>query len=321
MQPSLPQGLFRVPPGGPDRPVTGAPSAGNLSLCPVCLKSSPHLTPSGPPNGPSPGTLSARSAATRTRRSPGSSSPSTRCRRSPKRPSRLGVRPARHSPPALSARHDHSRGLHLQGPRRAHPDQARTSRCMSRTPTRTPPTRGSPTPSPVPLDLRVVGPLVPDPRRPEPAAGAWAGSCELDAPGDAPRVRRPRGSPAAGHRAGRPGRRRPRCAWSAPSRSAAARATASSTRCAAAGVDAFLTADLRHHPASDAVRHSAARRWSTRPTGPPSGPGATQAAAELDEISDRKGWGLRTHVSRTVTDPWTAHAGVHRQPIDSGAPN
>jgi hypothetical protein len=32
------------------------------------------------------------------------------------------------------------------------------------------------------------------------------------------------------------------------------------------------------------------------------------AAAQLDEISDRHGWDLRVHVSKTVTDPWTAHA-------------
>ncbi|HWM39979.1 MAG TPA: Nif3-like dinuclear metal center hexameric protein, partial [Streptomyces sp.] len=37
-------------------------------------------------------------------------------------------------------------------------------------------------------------------------------------------------------------------------------------------------------------------------------------AAQLDEISDRHGWGLRTHVSRTVTDPWTAHAASSTSP-------
>ncbi|MEV8564426.1 Nif3-like dinuclear metal center hexameric protein [Streptomyces sp. NPDC051322] len=87
----------------------------------------------------------------------------------------------------------------------------------------------------------------------------------------------------------------------------------------AAGVDAFLTADLRHHPASEAVQHSAlglvdAAHWATE------WPWCTQAAAQLDEISDRNGWGLRTHVSRTVTDPWTAHAAA-TDPDTSGAPN
>ncbi|WP_329116558.1 Nif3-like dinuclear metal center hexameric protein [Streptomyces sp. NBC_01465] len=81
-----------------------------------------------------------------------------------------------------------------------------------------------------------------------------------------------------------------------------------------AGVDAFLTADLRHHPVSEARETSPlalidAAHWATE------WPWCEQAAAQLDEISDRNGWGLRTHVSRTVTDPWTAH---HSSP---GAPN
>ncbi|MFB7634174.1 Nif3-like dinuclear metal center hexameric protein [Streptomyces sp. NPDC056149] len=79
----------------------------------------------------------------------------------------------------------------------------------------------------------------------------------------------------------------------------------------AAGVDAFLTADLRHHPASEATQTTGhngplalldAAHWATE------WPWCEQAAAQLDAVSDRHGWGLRTHVSRTVTDPWTAHA-------------
>ncbi|MFG2142431.1 Nif3-like dinuclear metal center hexameric protein [Streptomyces sp. NPDC048650] len=75
----------------------------------------------------------------------------------------------------------------------------------------------------------------------------------------------------------------------------------------AAGVDAFLTADLRHHPASEATQQTPlalldAAHWATE------WPWCEQAAAQLDAVSDRHGWGLRTHVSRTVTDPWTAHA-------------
>jgi dinuclear metal center YbgI/SA1388 family protein len=87
----------------------------------------------------------------------------------------------------------------------------------------------------------------------------------------------------------------------------------------AAGVDAYLTADLRHHPASEAREHSPlalldAAHFATE------WPWCEQAAAQLDEISDRHGWGLRTHVSRTVTDPWTAHAASHASPYSS-APN
>ncbi|WP_369215022.1 Nif3-like dinuclear metal center hexameric protein [Streptomyces flavofungini] len=87
----------------------------------------------------------------------------------------------------------------------------------------------------------------------------------------------------------------------------------------AAGVDAFLTADLRHHPASEARERTPlalldAAHWATE------WPWCELAAAQLDEISDRRGWGLRVHVSKTVTDPWTAHA-ASATSESSGAPN
>jgi putative NIF3 family GTP cyclohydrolase 1 type 2 len=85
----------------------------------------------------------------------------------------------------------------------------------------------------------------------------------------------------------------------------------------AAGVDAYLTADLRHHPASEfsaAVAQSPlalldAAHWATE------WPWCELAATQLDEISDRHGWDLRVHVSKTVTDPWTSHS------PSLGAPN
>ena len=89
----------------------------------------------------------------------------------------------------------------------------------------------------------------------------------------------------------------------------------------ASGVDAFLTADLRHHPASEARAHSPlalldAAHWATE------WPWCELAAAQLDEISDRNGWGLRVHVSATVTDPWTAHAASTTITSEAlGAPN
>ncbi|MFG3256215.1 Nif3-like dinuclear metal center hexameric protein [Streptomyces sp. NPDC048172] len=96
----------------------------------------------------------------------------------------------------------------------------------------------------------------------------------------------------------------------------------------AAGVDAYLTADLRHHPASEAREHSPlalvdAAHYATE------WPWCEQAAAELDAVAERNGWDLRTHVSRTVTDPWTAHAPAAATPSTSlsdtdmtpGAPN
>ncbi|GGZ11053.1 Nif3-like dinuclear metal center hexameric protein [Streptomyces poonensis] len=94
----------------------------------------------------------------------------------------------------------------------------------------------------------------------------------------------------------------------------------------AAGVDAFLTADLRHHPVSEARARSAhstadtplalldAAHWATE------WPWCELAAAQLDEISDRHGWDLRVHVSKTVTDPWTAHAASITTDFP-GAPN
>jgi len=87
----------------------------------------------------------------------------------------------------------------------------------------------------------------------------------------------------------------------------------------AAGVDVFLTADLRHHPASEARLAGGpalidAAHWATE------WPWCEQAAAQLDEISDRHGWALRTHVSDAVTDPWTAHTSLPVPSSSSGAP-
>ncbi|MEU3251750.1 Nif3-like dinuclear metal center hexameric protein [Streptomyces sp. NPDC006997] len=84
----------------------------------------------------------------------------------------------------------------------------------------------------------------------------------------------------------------------------------------ASGADAFLTADLRHHPVSEARAESPlalldAAHWATE------WPWCEQAAAQLDEVSDRHGWDLRVHVSRTVTDPWTSHS----PSLPLGAPN
>ncbi|WP_419994533.1 Nif3-like dinuclear metal center hexameric protein [Streptomyces boninensis] len=85
-----------------------------------------------------------------------------------------------------------------------------------------------------------------------------------------------------------------------------------------AGADVFVTADLRHHPVSEAQEKSRASdgrpflvdaaHWATE------WPWCEQAAAQLDQISDRHGWGLRTHVSRTLTDPWTARSGTPADP-------
>ncbi|GAA2442290.1 Nif3-like dinuclear metal center hexameric protein [Streptomyces macrosporus] len=169
------------------------------------------------------------------------------------------------------------------------------------------------------IGLRVVAPLVPDPADPTGRRGLGR-ICELDAPEPLARfVRRvAAGLPATaqGVRAAgdpeRPIRTVAVCGGSGDSLFDEVRA---------AGVDAYVTADLRHHPASEAVQHGAldggpalvdAAHWATE------WPWCEQAAAELDAVSERHGWGLRVHVSRTVTDPWTTHAAS--APADGAAP-
>ncbi|MFF3762626.1 Nif3-like dinuclear metal center hexameric protein [Streptomyces sp. NPDC001922] len=161
------------------------------------------------------------------------------------------------------------------------------------------------------LDLRITGPLVPDAT--DPAGRRGLGRvCELDEPltleAFAARVAERLPATAQGIRvAGDPARTVRTvavCGGSGDSLFDDVRQ---------AGVDVYLTADLRHHPASEAQERSPlalldAAHWATE------WPWAQQAAAQLDEISDRHGWNLRTHVSRTVTDPWTAHAAARRSP-------
>ncbi|MFJ4919435.1 Nif3-like dinuclear metal center hexameric protein [Streptomyces sp. NPDC088725] len=170
------------------------------------------------------------------------------------------------------------------------------------------------------LGLRVVRPLVPDPTDPSGRRGLGR-VCELDRPATlrdfAARVARRLPATAQGIRvAGDP--------------DAVIRTVAVSGGSGdglfgdvrAAGVDVFLTADLRHHPASEATQPAPqgragqsggpalidAAHWATE------WPWCEQAAAQLDEISDRHDWDLRVHVSKTVTDPWSFHH-------SSGAPN
>ncbi|MFE5240010.1 MULTISPECIES: Nif3-like dinuclear metal center hexameric protein [unclassified Streptomyces] len=158
------------------------------------------------------------------------------------------------------------------------------------------------------LDLRITGPLVPD-------AGGRRGLgriCELDHPETlrefAARAAARLPATAQGIRlAGDPDAVVRRVAVSGGSGDSLFDAVRAS------GVDAFLTADLRHHPASEAVQHSPlglvdAAHWATE------WPWCEQAAGQLEAISDRHGWGLRVHVSKQVTDPWTTHH-------SSGAPN
>ncbi|MFK4151443.1 Nif3-like dinuclear metal center hexameric protein [Streptomyces fungicidicus] len=168
------------------------------------------------------------------------------------------------------------------------------------------------------LDLRILRPLVPDPS--DPAGRRGLGRvCEPDRPLTvrelAARAAERLPATAQGIRvAGDP---------DAPVRTVAVSGGSGDSlfdHVRAAGVDAFLTADLRHHPVSEARAQSSlalldAAHWATE------WPWCELAAAQLDEISDRHGWDLRVHVSRTVTDPWTAHAASATTTDTSGAPN
>ncbi|MFG2571692.1 Nif3-like dinuclear metal center hexameric protein [Streptomyces sp. NPDC048481] len=171
------------------------------------------------------------------------------------------------------------------------------------------------------LGLRVVGPLVPDPTDGEGRRGLGR-VCELDHPVTVREL------------AARAAERLPATAQGirvAGDPEALVRTVAVSGgsgdslfgQVRAAGVDAFLTADLRHHPVSEFVAAGAhsplalldAAHWATE------WPWCELAASQLDEISDRRGWDLRVHVSRTVTDPWTAHAASDPTSSSTGAPN
>ncbi|MFI1100106.1 Nif3-like dinuclear metal center hexameric protein [Streptomyces melanogenes] len=161
------------------------------------------------------------------------------------------------------------------------------------------------------LDIRVVGPLVPDATDPSGRRGLGR-ICELDHP------------MTLGEFAARAAARLPATAQGirvAGDTEALVKTVAVSggsgdglfDAVRASGADVLLTADLRHHPVSEATQHAPlglidAAHWATE------WPWCEQAAAQLDEISDRHGWDLRVHVSKTVTDPWSSHH-------SSGAPN
>ncbi|WP_434582142.1 Nif3-like dinuclear metal center hexameric protein [Carbonactinospora thermoautotrophica] len=82
----------------------------------------------------------------------------------------------------------------------------------------------------------------------------------------------------------------------------------------AAGVDVFLTADLRHHPASEAREHGPpalidAGHWATE------WPWLAEAARLFEGRVARRGDTVETYVSHLVTDPWTMVA------LDRAAPS
>jgi dinuclear metal center YbgI/SA1388 family protein len=165
------------------------------------------------------------------------------------------------------------------------------------------------------LGLRVVRPLVPDPSDPSGRRGLGR-ICELDRPHTlaefAELAAKCLPATAQGIRlAGDPAATVRTVAVSGGSGDSLFDAVRAS------GADAFLTADLRHHPVSEATQRSPlglvdAAHWATE------WPWCELAAAELDRLSDRHDWRLRVHVSATVTDPWSSQ---YAQPRLPGAPN
>ncbi|MCX5213223.1 Nif3-like dinuclear metal center hexameric protein [Kitasatospora sp. NBC_00240] len=155
------------------------------------------------------------------------------------------------------------------------------------------------------VGLRVTGPLVPDPT--DPAGLRGSGRIGLLEPpltlsAFAAQVAQGLPATATGVRvSGDPDRLISRvavCGGAGDSFLADARA---------AGVDAYLTSDLRHHPASEAAQSAPvalvdAAHWATE------WPWLNLAARSLAAASDKHDWQLETKVSHRVTDPWTAHA-------------
>ena len=87
----------------------------------------------------------------------------------------------------------------------------------------------------------------------------------------------------------------------------------------AAGVDAYVTADLRHHPASEAREAGPlalvdAAHWATE------WPWLRTAERELHAAAEKHGWTLETRVSDLVTDPWTLHAPMTTSPLNADVP-
>lgn len=76
----------------------------------------------------------------------------------------------------------------------------------------------------------------------------------------------------------------------------------------AARVDAYVTADLRHHPASEALETGGpalvdVAHWASE------WPWLADAAERLSAELGRSGTTVETRVSTTPTDPWTIHVG------------
>jgi dinuclear metal center YbgI/SA1388 family protein len=83
-----------------------------------------------------------------------------------------------------------------------------------------------------------------------------------------------------------------------------------------AGADVLVTADLRHHPASELAEEAGvalvdAPHWATEH------PWLAEAAEQLTAALADAGTTVKTTVSTRVTDPWTLHAPSRKEPDTS----
>jgi dinuclear metal center YbgI/SA1388 family protein len=155
------------------------------------------------------------------------------------------------------------------------------------------------------LGLRITGPIVPDPSDPAGRRGhGRIGELEQAEPLSAFAARVAAGLPATAQgvrAAGDPDQ---------PVRRVAVAGGSGDSFFDAAGpdgVDAYVTADLRHHPASEAREAGPlalvdAAHWATE------WPWLRSAERELHAAAEKHGWAFETRVSQQVTDPWTLHA-------------
>jgi dinuclear metal center YbgI/SA1388 family protein len=84
------------------------------------------------------------------------------------------------------------------------------------------------------------------------------------------------------------------------------------------GADAYVTADLRHYPASEALEHGLpalvdVAHWASE------WPWLTDAARRLRQSLDAAGTTVDTRVSVTPTDPWTLHTASAAPPATEEA--
>ncbi|MGZ4595105.1 MAG: Nif3-like dinuclear metal center hexameric protein, partial [Actinomycetes bacterium] len=73
-----------------------------------------------------------------------------------------------------------------------------------------------------------------------------------------------------------------------------------------AGADVYVTADLRHHPASESLAHGSpalvdCAHWATE------WPWLADAEHRLQAELAARGTTVETRVSNLVTDPWSVH--------------